>query len=259
MTGGRGKVGMYLKKLGVADLEVDVTDESEVERAIKRQKPQVIIHLASVSDVDFCQKKENWKKVASVNLVGTSNVARIARHNNVGVVLLSTVQVFDGKKWWGKYRETDSPNAINQYGLSKMAAEALLEEFENLKVVRTSRLFDVGCISVSDIGHPTFIERSYMYLGHFANSITMYANRFYSMPTILHIAGSKTASEYEFMLAVAEIYGYNKSEVLARKKNNKEYAPRPKRGGLDVNRSKMLGLPQYDYLEGLLQMRRDLS
>jgi hypothetical protein len=61
------------------------------------------------------------------------------------------------------------------------------------------------------------------------------------------------------MLTLAEVCGYEKGSVLPRKQENKDFAPRPRHGGLDVSRSKLLGLPQYDYYEGLVQMRRDLS
>ena len=145
-----------------------------------------------------------------------------------------------------------------------MGAERLQTVFPNLKVVRTSYLFDYERMfrhiyplrEGESFEYPTFIERSFMYLPHFAEAFYNYLQRIEQMPSILHISGSRTSSWYKFMCDVATVYGLNSSLIQPRYKEvNLNVAPRPYKAGLNVNLSKKLEIPQYGYLEGLQEMR----
>lgn len=266
ITGATGKVGQRLLKMGAIPLDCDVTDLSSVERAIDQVKPDVICHLAALGDVDWCERPENKEQVIKVNLRGTFHVSNAARERKITVVLLSTDHVFDGKH--GPYRETDHPkNPVNFYGMSKMAAEALREVFPNLKIVRTSYLFNwERLIQEFPIKMeysrpvPTFLHRSFMYEGHFAQSLFTYLLRFDMMPPILHISGSQTISWYDFALAVASVWGVSKASIIPRKKewkigpNDAASAPRPKKAGLQTKLSAKF-LKQYSCIEGLMEIK----
>ena len=75
------------------------------------------------------------------------------------------------------------------------------------------------------------------------------------MPKILHISGSKVVSWYDFILAFAE--AKELQDVFIRKFKKQRFetngfmAERPKKAGLNVDLSKRLGLPQFDYLDGM--------
>jgi len=270
-TGATGKVGKLLvDKYSVIPLECDIRNTDEVERAIAKVRPDVICHLASVSDVDWCEKKENWPEVMEVNFTGTRHVVNIANKYNAKVMLLSTDHVFDGKK--GNYREDyrfvtfpkNYHRPVNGYGLSKLCAEVLRSSNDNMKVVRTSYLFDFKR-AYDKFKHqidipaefPTFMLRSFMYLNHFVDNLYIYCTRFDEMPKVLHLSGSEIVSWYEFGLAVASMLGFDKKLVRPRNKEIKTdwLAPRPHKGGLNVSLSKKLGFPQYSYLDGLKAMK----
>jgi dTDP-4-dehydrorhamnose reductase len=105
---------------------------------------------------------------------------------------------------------------------------------------------------------PTFIKRSFMYVPHFAEVLMQYIHRLSEMPKILHISGSKVVSWYDFMSDLAPDYGIGQALVKKRKHEiPNTFAPRPQNGGLDVSWSMDLGLHQYSYLDGILQMRKD--
>lgn len=267
-TGANGKIGQRLLKKGILPLECDVTDLASVEKAVEQAKPEVICHLAGYSDVDFCELPENKEKVIKTNLRGTWNVALAASAYHSGVVLLSSDHVFDGKR--GPYKETDHPkNPVNFYGMSKMAAEALQTEFKkNMKIVRTSYLFNQerihkGFLALDSWEYATFMHRSFMYEGHFAEGLYNYLLRFDMMPPILHISGSDTVSWYEFALAVGTIFRLDKSKIMPRRKEWKVregdafVAPRPKKAGLKTNLSAKF-LRQYSYIDGLNVIRNEM-
>ena len=267
ITGATGKVGKLLvEKYGAIPLEADIRSSNEIERAITKVKPNVIAHLASYSDVDWCEKKENWGEVIAVNYTGTRHVLNIARNHGIGVMLLSTDHVFDGKR--GKYKEDyrflsafgKYNKPVNGYGLSKLCAEVLRPAYDNMKIVRTSYLFSKDRLEndmESIYNPPTFLYRSFMYANHFVDSLYKYLTEFKEMPPVLHLSGSETVSWYDFALAWASMYNFNKDRIVPRKYEleRKGLAPRPKRCGLNTSLSMKLGFKQYSYLDGLQAMR----
>lgn len=263
VTGYSGRVGQELLSFpNIFPLACDVRNLEEVDLAVKHTEVDIIVHLASISDVDKCEDPQNRKLIDDTNVKGTLHMAQAGEKHGCKVVLLSSSHVFDGK--WGNYKEKNKPHPINYYGLSKLGAESFLSVFDNLKIVRTSYLFDYERLFKHvyplRAGHPyeypTFIERSFMYLPHFAESLYQYLMRIDEMPDILHIAGCRSVSWYELMLDVAEAFRLQKSLVCPRHRElDNPSAPRPHHAGLNVGLSNKLGLPQYGHLEGIIEMR----
>lgn len=263
LTGYTGHIGQELMQFAdVVPLACDVRNQDDVDLAVRNVKVDVVVHLASISDVDRCEKKENQKLVDDTNVRGAFHVAMATEQYNTDMVLLSTSHVFDGR--WGNYKESSRPNPKNYYGFSKLGAESFRELFPRMKVVRTSYLFDHERVfrhiyplrAGTSFEYPTFIERSFMYLPHFAEALYAYLQRYAEMPKVLHISGSDTVSWYEFVRDMAKVYGLDSSKVCPRNHEIKmDVAPRPFRAGLNVNLSKKLSLPQYGYREGLLEMK----
>lgn len=262
VTGYSGMVGQELLQYdGIVPLACDVREKSQIEMAIRNTKVDLIVHLASVSDVDECEDPKNEQRVTSINVLGTLQVLEAAEKFHCDVVMLSSSQVFNG--WFGNYKENARPKPANFYGMTKMAAEGFRESFPFMKVVRTSYLFDYRRMfphvypmrAGYGHGYPTFIERSFMYLPHFADSFYQYLQNYSSMPNVLHISGCETVSWYQFMNSLAKVYNLPESCVVPRKKELEGATPRPYKGGLNVGLSRKLGLPQYSYMDGLQEMR----
>lgn len=265
ITGPQGRIGSLLLQKGCVPLDCDVTKLEEVEAKVAGAEIDVICHLASLSDPDFCEKKENKEQVIRVNLRGTFNVCRAAEQKKVGVVLLSTDHIFDGKR--GPYRENDirAKRPVNFYGMSKMAAEALTMSFTNLKIVRTSYLFSETRIremflDAKTLEFPTFYTRSFMWDHDFADQLCVYLERFLEMPKVLHLSGSETVSWYDFALAVSSVFGLDKSRVHPRKREIKDetLAPRPHKAGLNTRLASRFIKP-VSYIEGLMKLQGQMK
>ena len=268
ITGFRGRLGSYLLSHydNFVALDCDVTKPDEVENCIGKSGVDVVVHLAAKSNVDWCEKKENHTETANVNLRGAFNVCLAAEKVRADVLLLSSDHVFSGK--WGRYKEKDKPSPVNFYGMSKMAAEGLQQVFDNLKVVRTSYFFDQERLKDNMFNvmnrlliynqYPTFISRSFMYLPHLADSLTYYLYHINKMPKILHISGYHCVSWYEFMKYWCEVNKIDPKFIIARNEDlNGDFAPRPRKAGLNVSLSRKLGFPQFSYIQGILQMAKD--
>jgi dTDP-4-dehydrorhamnose reductase len=104
--------------LGVP-IHLDITDKEKVAAEVAKVKPDVIVHAASMTDVDKCEQNRDlsWK----VNVEGTRNVVEAARAQNAYLLYISTDYVFDGEK--GYYKETDQPSPLNFYAYTKLKAE----------------------------------------------------------------------------------------------------------------------------------------
>lgn len=255
VTGYSGHIGQMLLKRGCLPLDCDVTSPKSIRTAITKAKDiHLIVHLASRSDPVWCEKKENIDEVINVNLHGTFNVCSAAMDEKIGVALLSTDHVFDGRR--GPYRETYTKIVpVNVYGMSKFAAEGVVQSFTNAKTVRTSFLFDNDRLQrcgFLPFDQPTFMKRSFMHYEHFVRAFMVYLDKFYAMPNLLHIAGSQTVSWYKFIKDANEILGYSysirprRSELI-----NTDFVSRPYKAGLNTSLGKKLGIPQYSYIDGI--------
>jgi len=94
----------------------------------KKYRPKVILHLAALTDLDYCEK--NPAEAYLVNSVGTYNVALTAREVGAKLVYISTAGIFDGQKK-GFYRESDLGNPQNHYGHSKYLGESAVQNILN--------------------------------------------------------------------------------------------------------------------------------
>lgn len=236
--------------------------------------PDVVIHLAGVSNVDYCEQPENWDVVRKVNFTGTVNVARAcSEHGRITMVYISSEHVFPGRPFFmGPYTEHDAINkvGVNNYSLIKIACEALRYTFQGMKVVRTSYLFDWVRLMNEEIpfteldyAFPTFIHRSYIYLPHFVHNLLRYAENIEFMPSVLHLAGSVVTSQYQFMSDFVRFFNVQGVRIEKRTTEwptgdgSPVIARRPHRVGLDVQFSRKLGFPLYSYKDGFQQMAKD--
>ena len=128
VTGARGMVGKALLPVfsGMFEVrgtdlpEVDVTDADAVVRDIAGFAPRIIIHLASMTDVDGCELDPEAAR--AVNVTGTANVAEAASASGASMVYLSTGMIYNGKKT-APYIEYDRPDPVNVYGRTKYEGE----------------------------------------------------------------------------------------------------------------------------------------
>lgn len=151
VTGAKGQLGydvvLELKKrgfdaIGVDILEMDITNQKEVEKKFLEIKPDGVIHCAAFTAVD---KAEDEKELAyNVNVKGTENIVKVCKRLNCKMIYISTDYVFDGKGI-KPFLPEDKRNPLNQYGLTKYQAEMIVEkELEKFFIVRISWVFGVN-------------------------------------------------------------------------------------------------------------------
>lgn len=107
-----------------------------------KEKIHYVIHLAALTDIDYCQK--NPQKCFEVNVMGTQRILEIARKKQAKFIFLSSSHVF-GKPIKIPIKEDDPKKPLSIYGGSKLAGEILCELYSNSFGMNISviRLFSV--------------------------------------------------------------------------------------------------------------------
>lgn len=128
--------------IGVDVEEMDITDASAVEKEMKKEPLDAVIHCAAYTAVDAAE--DNREICMRVNAEGTRNIARVCRDLDLKMVYISTDYVFDGEgeRPW----EPDDPrDPLNVYGESKYQGELAVEEYlEKYFTVRIAWVFGVN-------------------------------------------------------------------------------------------------------------------
>lgn len=122
-------------------IQQDLTKTNATISLIKEISPDVIVHAASMTNVDRCEIEKDacWKG----NVTTTESICKGAKRVNSRIIYISTDYIFDGQS--GPYGEEDLPNPINYYGKSKLAGENLVRgsQVPNT-IVRTIVLYGYG-------------------------------------------------------------------------------------------------------------------
>ena len=101
-------------------VQLDITDQTAVEKIVKDIHPDVIIHCAAWTAVDAAEEESNKDKVHAINALGTRYIAEAARAVDAKMVYISTDYVFDGQgeRPWEPDDKCYAP--LNVYGQSKL-------------------------------------------------------------------------------------------------------------------------------------------
>ncbi len=129
--------GLYVFPFSREDL--DITDCNNAKAIIETVKPQIIINLASYTNVEKAEEDEDT--AFKINKEGVENIAKISKETGAILVHISTDYVFDGTKNL-PYTPSDTPNPLNKYGLSKLKGEEAVQKYaDKYYIIRTSWLY----------------------------------------------------------------------------------------------------------------------
>ncbi|MDT4827427.1 dTDP-4-dehydrorhamnose reductase [compost metagenome] len=149
VTGARGQVGYELLRrvpvgfvlTGLGSSELDISNGEQVQEAIARLRPQLIINAAAYTAVDKAESEP--QRAYAVNRDGVANLAKAAADASAPLLHISTDYVFVGDAN-EPYREGDATGPTGVYGASKLAGEqALADLCAQHLILRTSWVFGV--------------------------------------------------------------------------------------------------------------------
>jgi dTDP-4-dehydrorhamnose reductase len=149
LIGKNGQLGWELRRtlLPLGDItavdypEIDLADEANTRGWVRRVAPQVIVNAAAYTAVDKAESEPDL--AMAVNGTAPGVLAEEARSLGAALIHYSTDYVFDGTKG-APYVESDAPNPLNVYGLSKLAGEQNVQQVGGAYLIlRTSWVYSL--------------------------------------------------------------------------------------------------------------------
>ena len=122
----------------------DISKYKELDRIVKKEKPEAIIHLAAQAGVRY--SLTNPWAYADANYLGTLNIFEAAKNNKIKRVLFASSSSVYGKNKKIPFSESDrTDEAISIYAASKKANEVLAHSYHHLYGIETAgmRFFTV--------------------------------------------------------------------------------------------------------------------
>jgi len=246
--------------------DMDILLEYRVHEIFEKEKPDVVIHAAAMTQVDECEM--NPSRCEETNVRGTSHVLINAEECSAHLIYLSTDFVFDGEK--GMYREDDEPNPVNFYGFTKMQAESLVQGSEiPWTIVRTCLVYGTASEGMrSNI--LTWIKESLenrkaikvvddqMRTPTYAEDLAVGIERIISKKAagIFHISGEERMTPYNMACTVAGHFGYDNNLIeKVTAATFSQPGKRPPKTGFIINKAKKeLGFRPTAFKEALFKI-----
>jgi dTDP-4-dehydrorhamnose reductase len=251
---------------GQKDFTVDITEKEQTLKSIVTTAPSVVVHTAAETDVDRCETERDLAQ--RINVGGTANIAAGCARVGAKLILISTDYVFDGLK--GNYTETDEPNPISYYGLTKLEAERIVASASSDSlIVRSSVLYG---------WHPSKLNfATWILKGLHERQTLKVVNDHINSPTfadnlaeairrgiernsqgVLHVAGSERITRFDFARRIAREFDLDERLLSPVKMTDLNWiARRPRDSSLSVGKAeKELGVELFGVDRGLDEMAR---
>lgn len=228
ITGRHGQLGSELHDLKesypqhqmvfVDREEMDLSNPEQIVEVLNTEKPQIIVSAGAYTAVD---KAESDQELCdAVNHIAVKTIGAWAAENNAKVIHISTDYVFDGTSET-PLKETDAPDPINVYGLTKLHGEqALRASGANYVIIRTAWVYsvyganfvktmirlmsereEIGVVA-DQVGTPTYAR-------DLASTIMQVIEAPEFVQGVFHYSNEGKISWHDFALAIKEIKGFS--------------------------------------------------
>ena len=203
-------------------VKLDISGKEQVYEAFKTIKPDVVVHAATLTDVDKCElnKELAWK----VNVEGTKNIVEAAKAVGSFLIYISSDYVFGGET--GRYKETDAPNPINYYGVTKLKAEEIVKTQKEYFIARPSVMYG-STPAAGKVNFALWIIESLRKGEHVKiitdqwNTPTLNTNLAEmtlevierKLTGIYHLCGATRVSRFEFAEQIADVFSLDKGLI----------------------------------------------
>jgi dTDP-4-dehydrorhamnose reductase len=229
-------------------VSIDITNEENLKETLLDIQPDFIINTAAMTQVDDCESDKEACDLLNVTVVKW--LAEISEEINAHLIHLSTDFIFDGIK--GNYKETDTPNPLSYYGLSKLKSEEILINSKiDYTILRTILVFG----KVYDMSRSNIVlwVKSMLEKG---KEITIVDDQFRT-PTyvedlalackismdkkaigIFNISSNELLSVYEIAQQIADAFHLDKILIKPISTSTlNQTAPRPAKTGFDLSKT----------------------
>lgn len=119
--------------------DIEISDLDKSREVLSALKADAVVNTAAYHNVPVCEANPDIS--FKVNAIGALNLAKLSNDLNYKLVHYSTDYVFDGQKRQ-PYVESDRPNPLNVYALTKLDGETLIRNnCNNYFILRISGIY----------------------------------------------------------------------------------------------------------------------
>jgi len=205
---------------GIRTEQCDMCNPDSIQNSIHGFDPSIIIHCASLANVDECEKDKSHAR--DINVLATRSLVECIADKDIKLIYISTDSVYDGVK--GDFSETDTVNPLNYYGRSKYEGELEVGKKENSLVFRTN-IFGWNIQDKESIGEWILNKLesnqqingfsdaffSSIYTLEFARAIDIAIRK--DISGIYNCGTTDSCSKYEFAKKFADCFGFDRNLV----------------------------------------------
>ena len=228
VTGGSGRFGQVLQNLKTKHKilfpdkkKLDILNYKKISIYLKKEKPDILIHLAGLSRPMEIHEKKISKSI-DLNIIGTANITKVCSEKKIKLIYFSTSYVYPGEK--GNYKESDPLKPINNYAWSKLGGEASVKLYKNSLILRVS-MTEKPFVHKSAFANA---KSSFLYQDQVASILLKVLNQ----KGVLNIGG-KSQNIYDFVIKENR----NIKKIFLNKKSNYGI---PKNSSLNLLRLKRI-------------------
>lgn len=261
----------YQEKSGYVYESLDITNETEVQNVLAKYKPDVLINTAAMTNVDACETDREGCDALNINAV--KYLVNACNANGVHLVHLSTDFIFDGTH--GPLLETEKPNPLSYYGLSKLKGEEeVINNSNSWAILRTVLVYGI----VSDMSRSNIVLWAKGALES-GKTVNVVADQFRT-PTlaedlamgcklaadkkaqgIYNISGKDYMSVFDLVYKVADFWKLDKTLLnMSTSEGIKQPAKRPPITGFILDKAiQELGYAPHSFEQGLTLLNEQLN
>ncbi|MDM8557617.1 sugar nucleotide-binding protein [Candidatus Parabeggiatoa sp. HSG14] len=201
-------------------ISADLRNEATVFRLVKEYAPNLILHLAAITNLCFCEQNKETARATNYGI--TEILTRVCSEFGTRMIFFSSDYVF------GKYdhfwQEEDPPCPTIQYGIDKAASERLIRErLSNYAIVRTAQLYGFAGDFVSLVCEALISHQEFIAFANLVNCPTWIGDLFpmvnkiitYGSQGIFHCVGPEAMSRYQYACEIANAFALDTSYIQA--------------------------------------------
>lgn len=198
----------------VGTFQCDLTSEENVKNAIQDVEPDIVIHCASLTNVDQCESDK--ERTHEVNVKATRYISQNLTHTQK-LVYISSDSVYSGMV--EQSPENKHVNPQNYYGQTKFEGEKEVLKHENSLVFRTN-IFGWNVLNKNSLGEwilsslkrkqqvTGFEDASFSTIYTFELAKVIEAALIAGIKGIFNCGGTDRCSKYEFAVSLAKKFNY---------------------------------------------------
>ncbi len=259
-------IGVDLKKPSnsIPFVQSDLTQITTTDSLLKEIKPDIIVHAAAYTNVDFCEK--NHELTDKLHIDATQFLCNYSKTKSK-LIFISSDSVFEGKH--GNYKENDAKNPINYYAKTKDIGEEIIKTTCDDYIIIRTNIFgfhqnDGSSLVEWALNKLSNGEQINGFTDVYFNAIyTRYLSRIIiemvelNLKGTYHVCSNNTISKFEFLKILADVFKLNTKLISPIKIDDlKLDANRPKNTTLNIDKiQSFINLPSVE--EGLNKLHED--